>query len=1025
MNIQIYQIDTDIDYDGVCFRPYDELEDLQGTTDIDSSIYVKVFSGEVNCNSLDDVYQKFNIGQPTGYRGRSMSISDVIAVTDEYETKFYYCDTYEYIEIKFEPEESREAYITVVMCEPEKFAKVVEISTELKDLQEAVGGGYIETYYPFEDEEVCIVCNDEGKINGMPLNRSVKKDGKEYFKVYIGGGIGKNPTKAVEFDTLNVTDMKSMFAGCSSLQSIDLSKFDTSNVTDMRSMFSGCSSLTSLDLSTFDTSKVTNMGSMFYGCSSLTSIDLSSFDTSNVTNMNGMFTYCNSLMSLSTPHTYSTQEVGLPGTYRNVTNMQDTKKYKSFKQGDFTDSVHLTKYFYNITYNANNGIETAITQKNNLGQKISISNNTFTAPNGKKFKNWNTVKEGTGESYNPGDVYSKEGDINLYAQWEDITYTVTFKNGNTVAKTETVNQGASATAPNLTKTGYTLTWDKEFNNITSDLTVNAVWTPIAGVTYKVEHYKQKTSLDGYELADTENLTGTTDTQVIANAKTYPGFSENKKYNERVPSGTIAGDGSLVLKLYYDRNNYIVTLNANGGIINSGNITKYTYGIEAKLPTDVTKTGNTFAGWYSNQDFTGDVVTKIETTETGNKQYYAKWIKNEYTVTFKNGNTVAKTETVKYGEGATAPNLTKPGYTLTWDKEFNNITSDLTVNAVWTPIAGVTYKVEHYKQKTSLDGYELADTENLTGTADTQVTANAKTYIGFSENKNYNERVPSGTITGDGNLVLKLYYDRNNYTVTLNTNGGTVNSGNVTNYTYGIEETLPTDVTKTGEIFAGWYEKSDLTGKKVSSIANTETGNKEYYAKWTKNQYTVTFKDGDTVVKTETVNHGEGATAPTITKQGYTLSWDVDFRNITSDLTVKTVWTANDGEYKIEYYLEQEDGSYKKDETLTENLTGKIGEKVTAKGKTIEGYTEDTTNTNRVVNGEIAEDGSLVLKVYYKKEIIKETIKNEPIIQDTTTAKPESMPYAGISKTIITISILVIIIGIYYYTRYIKLRKYVK
>jgi len=178
MNIQIYQIDTDIDYDGVCFRPYDELEELQGTTDIDSSIYVKVFSGEVNCNSLDDVYQKFNIGQPTGYRGRSMSISDVIAVTDEYETKFYYCDTYEYIEIKFEPEESREAYITVVMCEPDKVAKVVKISTELKDLQEAVGGGYIEIYYPFEDEEVCIVCNDEGKINGMSLNRSVKKDGK-------------------------------------------------------------------------------------------------------------------------------------------------------------------------------------------------------------------------------------------------------------------------------------------------------------------------------------------------------------------------------------------------------------------------------------------------------------------------------------------------------------------------------------------------------------------------------------------------------------------------------------------------------------------------------------------------------------------------------------------------------------------------------------------------------------------------------------------------------------------------------
>lgn len=178
MNIEIYQIDTDVDFDGVCFRHYDELEDLQGTTDIDSSIYVKVFSGEINCKDLNEVYMKFNLYQPSGYKGRSMSISDVIAVKDENETKYYYCDSYEFIDIKFEPEETRAKTITVVMCQPDKLAEVVEIGTELKDLQETVGGGFFQTYYFSPDEEVCIVCNDEGKINGMPLNRSVKIDGK-------------------------------------------------------------------------------------------------------------------------------------------------------------------------------------------------------------------------------------------------------------------------------------------------------------------------------------------------------------------------------------------------------------------------------------------------------------------------------------------------------------------------------------------------------------------------------------------------------------------------------------------------------------------------------------------------------------------------------------------------------------------------------------------------------------------------------------------------------------------------------
>ena len=61
--------------------------------------------------------------------------------------------------------------IKVVLVEPGKLARVAEIGTELEDLQRAVQG-LIETYYPFE-EEVCIVCNDEGKINGMKLNRAI------------------------------------------------------------------------------------------------------------------------------------------------------------------------------------------------------------------------------------------------------------------------------------------------------------------------------------------------------------------------------------------------------------------------------------------------------------------------------------------------------------------------------------------------------------------------------------------------------------------------------------------------------------------------------------------------------------------------------------------------------------------------------------------------------------------------------------------------------------------------------------
>ena len=107
-------------------------------------------------------------------------------------------------------------------------------------------------------------------------------------------------------DTSNVTDMGSMFYGCSGLTSLDVSNLDTSNVTNMGGIFSGgvgmfegCSSLTSLDISNLDTSNVTNMCNMFSGCSGLTSLDVSNLDTSNVTDMGSMFSGCSSLKSLN------------------------------------------------------------------------------------------------------------------------------------------------------------------------------------------------------------------------------------------------------------------------------------------------------------------------------------------------------------------------------------------------------------------------------------------------------------------------------------------------------------------------------------------------------------------------------------------------------------------------------------------------------------------------------------------------------------------------------------------------------
>ncbi len=100
------------------------------------------------------------------------------------------------------------------------------------------------------------------------------------------------------FDTSQITDMSYMFRDCIRLNSLDLSNFNTANVTNMHSMFKNCEEITSLDLSGFNTSKVTTMSAMFYGCYALPSLELSHFDTSSVTSMSYMFDSCKSLTDL-------------------------------------------------------------------------------------------------------------------------------------------------------------------------------------------------------------------------------------------------------------------------------------------------------------------------------------------------------------------------------------------------------------------------------------------------------------------------------------------------------------------------------------------------------------------------------------------------------------------------------------------------------------------------------------------------------------------------------------------------------
>ena len=198
-------------------------------------------------------------------------------------------------------------------------------------------------------------------------------------------------------------------------------------------------------------------------------------------------------------------------------------------------------------------------------------------------------------------------------------------------------------------------------------------------------------------------------------------------NSYAPGASVPADVTA-LTVQWTAPTYTVTLNAGNGTINSGNVTGYTYGVGATLPAadDMTYTGHTFKGWYDNESLTGSPVTAIGGTEMGNKEYWAKWEINQYTITVKPENGKADiTITQDYGTQITAPTLTREGYQFNgWDKTFPTTmpAENLTITAKWRDIAVPTGEIKIAENgwksffNTITFGLFFKDTQTVTVTA---------------------------------------------------------------------------------------------------------------------------------------------------------------------------------------------------------------------------------------------------------------------------------------------------------------------
>ena len=286
------------------------------------------------------------------------------------------------------------------------------------------------------------------------------------------------------------------------------------------------------------------------------------------------------------------------------------------------------------------------------------------------------------------------------------TYTITFdaNGGSGEMKAQTAESGSEITLPKNTfiKTGYSFAgWatsaggnivhkDGAKIKLTENLTLYAQWTAGTETAYKVEHWQQNVADNGYTLAKTESMTGTTGAETTAKAEETAGFTAKE-----FAQAKIAADGSTVVKIYYDRKNITLTFDADNG---KDKITfSRKFGADVKIDAP-TKIGYTFADW--NPELPA-------TFPAEDAQYTAKWVKEgDYIITYKNAENAVNDNPAGYNvetETITLKAATKAGYTFAgWYKEDSfatkvpeiakGSTGNITLYAKWLKTYTITYEL---------------------------------------------------------------------------------------------------------------------------------------------------------------------------------------------------------------------------------------------------------------------------------------------------------------------------------------------
>ncbi len=620
-----------------------------------------------------------------------------------------------------------------------------------------------------------------------------------------------------------------------------------------------------------------------------------------------------------------------------------------------------------LTFNANGGKSSK--RSKTVYKRLSYGALPSASKKGYTFVGWYTKRSG-GSLVNKDTIVTSSKKFTLYAHYKKNTYTITYELNGGVNSSKNKKSYTITTKTfklyNPTKKGYIFNgwytsskYKTKVTKIKKGTTGNKIyyakWTPIK---YNIS-FNGNGSTSG-KMSSQTNLKYDTLYSLSTNKYTKTGYVFAGWNTKKDGSGTSYNDSDIIVNLtssnkktiylyaQWKKPEYNINYELDGGTNNVNALTKYSSQISYELPIP-TKEGYIFDGWYLENTFINK-ITKIEEGSSGDKTFYAKWIKIEeeltfYTITYElNGginseyavNTFTKNDEVILLD-PTRDNYTFEGWYLenTFINKVTKInigtTDNVTIYAKWIENEILdTYNIT-YELNGGVNPIDAPNsyTSNYSVLLPTPTKDNF-IFDGWYLENNFITKVTTISIgsTGDKTFYAKWVKTEEEiieYNISYILNGGNELENPITKYTKLDEVTLPIP-TKDNSTFEGWYTEPEFINKVIKIEIGT-TGDKIYYAKWVEleiNEYSINYvlnggKNPNDAVTTYTIDDEVILPTPTRYSSEF-IGWytDSEYKNkITkinkgsnTDYTLYAKWKfITKRNYSYEFYKNSSSSTY--------------------------------------------------------------------------------------------------------------------